>query len=415
MKKIIWIFIAAFIFRVFLSFLTWHGDVYNHMDWGERFWQYGPGFFYNSNVWSFTWPNQPPGTIIIFAFIRKLFELIFNLFWWVNITIPAFPSGLMLYFENNLYPALLKLPAILADLGIGYLIYVFLKNKSNKIAIIAASVFLFNPVIWYNSSLWGQTDSIVNFFSLASLLVLCQKKLKLAVFLLSISLFIKFSLVILLPVFLIVALGQKYPLKEWIKAIGISLFIIGILTIPFSGGEPFSWLISIYQKKVLGLQLPIITANAFNFWDLIFGIHAKRDTLMIGFVNIKVVGYILFFITCIPLLIKVYRKQDVETVLTASFLVVFSSFIFLTGIHERYLYPIFPILTILIFRKKDWLKWLVILSILHLINLYNFWWYPNIEFLVNFLSAGDRLIPRILGGVMTFIFIYLVFFRLRHK
>ncbi|KKP31359.1 MAG: hypothetical protein UR21_C0010G0001, partial [Candidatus Woesebacteria bacterium GW2011_GWC2_31_9] len=80
-SKIFWIFFVAFCFRLILSFLIWHPDLNNHFDWGIRFWQYGPAKFYTENVWNFTWPNQPPGTIYMFAGIRKFFEFIFGIFW----------------------------------------------------------------------------------------------------------------------------------------------------------------------------------------------------------------------------------------------------------------------------------------------------------------------------------------------
>lgn len=158
-KKILLIFLVALIFRAFLAFVVWHPDLNSNADWGVRFFQYGPARFYapESNVWNFTWPNQPPGTIYMYAGVRKLFELVFNIFWTINVKIPAFPSVIITLFESNLYPALLKLPAILSDLGIAYLIYKLVRenSKHKERGIIAAAIFLFNPIIWYNSSVWG--------------------------------------------------------------------------------------------------------------------------------------------------------------------------------------------------------------------------------------------------------------------
>ena len=134
MKNIIKILIIAFLLRVVLAFITWHPDINNHVDWGIRIFSYGPGKFFapESNVWSYTWPNQPLGTIYMFAVIRKLFELVFSVFWWVNIHIPLFPSAIMLFLEDYLYIAMLKLPAILADLGIAVLIYKIILSWGTK-------------------------------------------------------------------------------------------------------------------------------------------------------------------------------------------------------------------------------------------------------------------------------------------
>lgn len=410
MRGIYKLLLIAFLFRIILSFIVWHPDLNNHIDWGIRFWDYGPGRFYTANVWSFDWPNQPPGTAVIFALMRKLYEMVFAIFWWINITIPPFPSNIMLFFEERLYPAFLKLPGIIADLGIGFLIYKYF-NSQKKVwqGTLGAGVFLFNPVVWYNSSLWGQTDSVVNFFGLLSILALINKRIVLALVSIALSLFIKASLVILLPVVLIALIGQRYSLSEWKRAIFVTVLIIGILTLPFSQGEPFSWLFNLYQQKIFGNRLELITANAFNFWAFLTGIHARSHELLLGPLPFKMWGILSFSISLVPILILLFRKQNANITLWACFLALFSSFIFLTGVHERYLYPVFPILTILAVQNLKTFVFLVLLSLIHLLNLYNFWWYPRIDILVTLLSASDRILPRILGAVNT-IFFFLVYF-----
>lgn len=401
-NKLFWILILAFVFRTILSFIVWHPDINNHIDWGIRFFQYGPAKFYapESNVWSFTWPNQPPGSIYMFAVIRKLFEFVFSIFWWVNVKIPAFPSIIISYFESNLYPALLKLPSILSDLGIAVLIYKLVKMvKSEKLAILGSVIFLANPVIWYNSSVWGQTDAIINFFALLSFFFLLKKKLIPAVLALAVSFYIKISLVIFIPIFVIIALRQKYSVSEWLKSFGLSLLLIGIATLPFSKGEPFGWLLSLYQNKVLGQQLQVITANAFNLWSMIAGIHERPQTLMLGPLTYQLWGTILFLVGYIPSLFLVYKRQDLKAIAWSLVLAAFSSFMLLTNMHERYLYPLFPAFTILSVLELSLLPLYWFVSGLNLLNLYNFWFVPKIKIIVDFLSFDNRIMPRILGGI----------------
>ena len=195
------ILIVALLFRLVFAFIVWHPDVNNHVDWGTRFWVYGFKGFYNpdSNVWSYTWPNQPPGTIYIFALLKKVSESIFNFFWFINIKVALFPSDIIFYLEDHLYPALLQLPSILADFGIAYLIY---KNiKSRRLAKTGAILWLLNPVIWYNSSVWGQTDSVITFFVFLSFYLLIKNKPILSVLSYAISIYIKASLIIFIPLY----------------------------------------------------------------------------------------------------------------------------------------------------------------------------------------------------------------------
>lgn len=411
--------VIAFLLRLALSFIAWHPDVNNHIDWGIRFWQYGPGEFYspNANVWSFTWPNQPPGTIYIYAGIRKLFEAVFAFFWFLNVNIPLFPSNIMLFFETNLYPALLKLPSLLADIGIAYLIWRFFKQiKKPEVGIFGAILFLANPAVWYNSAIWGQTDSVISFFGLLAFILLLERKLPLAVLAFLLSLYIKISLLVFLPIFLIILLKQKYAPRTITLSVLISIAVIGVVTLPFSQGEPFGWLFEIYQKKVFGQQLQIITANAFNFWAFLTGIHERPHSLLLGPLSYEWWGRMLFSIFYLPALYFVFKKHDPKTVFWALFITALSSFIFLTNMHERYLYPVFPVFAILAVWEKRLLWFYITLSLIHLINLYNFWWYPRFDFVVVILSSYDRLAPRIFGLVNTVLFFRVFFlFLKRHK
>ncbi len=404
MKKFFLIVIFALVFRLVLSFIVWHPDLNNHSDWGIRFFEYRASRFYSpeTNVWSFTWPNQPPGSIYMFAGVRKLFEFVFNVFWLINVKIPAFPSIIVSYFETNLYPALLKLPAILSDFGIAYLIYKMCGKKW------ASVVWLLNPLVWYNSAVWGQYDAVINFLALLSFYLLTKKKLILGALFLALSLFTKASLLIFAPIWIIYSLTQKYKTSEFVKALTITLIVIVLLTLPFSNGNPIIWLYELYQKKVFTQQLHVITANAFNLWAGVAGIHERPDTLPFLGLTYQLWGYILFALVYIPLLFRVAKNDNVKTLVWMLALAAFASFTLLTNMHERYLYPLFPYLTILLGLGlvKHWYYWLI--TIISLLGMYNFWFTPKIDTIINFLSFGDRLTPRVLGFVLTIMFFYLV-------
>ncbi|MBM4408655.1 MAG: hypothetical protein FJ038_08700, partial [Chloroflexi bacterium] len=56
---------------------------------------------------------------------------------------------------------LLKLPPILADLAVAWLIWRMALDLGvrRRVALIAAAIFLFNPITWFDSVIWGQVDS----------------------------------------------------------------------------------------------------------------------------------------------------------------------------------------------------------------------------------------------------------------
>lgn len=403
-KYITPIIVILFLLRAVFSFVVWHPDLNNHSDWGIRFFEYGAREFYapESNVWSFTWPNQPPGTVYMFVGIRILFEFIFNIFWQININVSVFPSIVMGYLETNLYPALLKLPAILADFGIAYLIYKFTNKKW------AGLLWLVNPVVWYNSTIWGQYDGVINFFALLSFYLLSKRKLALSLLFLALSLYIKVTLLIFVPIWLLVAIFQRYKFRDWLISGITSLIFIILLTIPFADKNPIIWLYELYTKKVFVQQLHVITANAFNLWAGIAGIHERPDSLPFLGLTYHLWGYILFGLSYILLLFRLVKDQRPKAIVWTLAAAAFSSFVLLTNMHERYLYPLFPYFTILLAWGfvKNWSYWTV--TVISLLGMYNFWFTPRIEPVVSFLSFNDRLMPRILGFLMFGMFLMFI-------
>ena len=404
-KKLLLVFGIAFLFRLVLAFLVWHPDVWNHMDWGVRFFQYGAiGFFRpESNVWNYTWPNQPPGTIYIYAGIK--IDFVFSIFWWVNVHVPIFPSIVMYFLEDNLYPAMLKLPSIISDLGTAYLIYLILGKRHG---LKGAILYLYNPAIWYNSAVWGQTDSLISFVVFLSVWLLMKRRIALSIVLFIFSLYIKISLLIFLPVYAlyIYIKHKEFERFEVLKGVGVGLGLVGLMTLPFSQGEPFSWLYWLYTKKVLTNQLQVITANAFNLWAGLTGIHEQSHTKIFLVFSYQTWGWILFLLCLLPMLYLLWKKRSDDVLLWVMAGTAFASFVLMTNMHERYLYPLFLYLTILAvrFRKIFWV--FVSVSIINILNLYNFWWTPRIEPIIQIMSYGNRVLPRILGFVMFGIFVW---------
>ena len=72
-------------------------------------------------------------------------------------------------------PALLKLPPILADPGIAAIVYALaVRWRGRRTGLVAAALFLFLPVSWYDSALWGQVDAVGTLVAVAALLLLVE-------------------------------------------------------------------------------------------------------------------------------------------------------------------------------------------------------------------------------------------------
>jgi len=120
-KKII--YLSLFLRLILLFISSSHPDIGNHLDWGQKLWQYGPKKFYEQIFWAVSWPNQPPASILLFGLIYKIYSLAFSFFTSINQSMSLFPSKIIPILETNLYTWLMKLPFILSDILIGFFIY----------------------------------------------------------------------------------------------------------------------------------------------------------------------------------------------------------------------------------------------------------------------------------------------------
>lgn len=410
--KIKTVLVIALILRIILVLISsWHPDLLNHIDWGNRFLNLGARKIYENIFWSVSWLNQPLGTALLFALCAFLKNIIFSFFEFLNQNIAIFPSSIIPILETNLHVWLVKLPFILADIGMGFLIYKIVFQFKPKFATLAATIFLFNPVLIYNSTIWGQTDSLINLLALSGLYFIFQKKYFWGIWLFLLGFLFKMSLIIYLPIFGLLLIKQ---IKDWQKMILpiLSFFIfLFLIALPFKleGFNSFHWLWYMYTNRVLVRQGSMLNGNAFNIWTLIFSIDlSKSEFTRIFGLSYQLIGRILFVLSLIPICFKFIKtKLTISSLFSALVLSAFSCFIFMTNMHERYLYPIFPLISVLIFisKTKFNLKSLILLSIVHFLNLYNLWFYPQIDLLKNILIYNNFLTCRVLSAILIVVYI----------
>jgi hypothetical protein len=137
--------------------------------------------FHNATFAQITTFGYPPPWALVLGLIYRLsFALIPNLV---------------------LYNLALKLPIILANIGLAYLVANMVINMGGEAAQAhRAWVFmLLNPYLLYASTTWGQIDSVIAFLSLASLALIAGGKVSYSAVLLALALAIKPSVLPLLP------------------------------------------------------------------------------------------------------------------------------------------------------------------------------------------------------------------------
>lgn len=431
-RPILLVLLLALILRLSLIFVAYHGDLNNNISWGTIAAEAGLDGFYEGeglssvalrsehsgsktlvkDEWPYSAPNQPPLTILMFSGLRLIWLTIEKLSWWLNNNFRVFPSPFIWFWEARGMVLLVKLPSVLADLGIGWMIYQYLNQKSRiknqkEKALLLSSIWLFNPVTWYNSSVWGQTDSIVNLLGLVAVFAILNKNLiKFAVFI-TLSLLFKGSLIVFTPILFTLALIQKQSVKQWFKSVIYSLAVITLISVWFHPHTDLhAWLFNLYKERILPGEIGYLTANAFNFWWLVNPGKVLDSTVYFG-LPARVWGFLIVAGTVAGLIYWLGKKKITDKRIFFSLIVLsLVSFLFLTRIHERYLYPFFPLATILLGLTPGLVIAYITLSLTHLLNLYHLFWAPAFPFLEKLFTKS--LFPQSLALINILFFIYLL-------
>jgi dolichyl-phosphate-mannose-protein mannosyltransferase len=369
MKKLLIILILGLVVRLILSpFGTLRLDQNTFIAWSNILAERGFSHFYNG------WSDYLPGYLYILWFLVKIKSFL---------PIP----------EVLVY----KLPAILVDLAVGFFIFkIVSKLKNSKWGLVSASLYIFNPAILANSTLWGQVDSLTALFSLLPIYLVGINPYFSAVAL-SIGTLIKPQTAFIAPVILLLAIKDKWKIKQITLyiIIGLSIFVAGF--IPFSNGNLIQFIIN---RIILSAgQYPYTSINAFNFWGL-FGLW-RSDTLIT-----QLLGLLIFGIISLVSIFKIFKRQGAEYLLAA--IVLISSFLFLTRMHERHFLPAFVPLLISSSILPTLLIPYVGFSITYIANLYySYNWISN-----DFVSIFSQPVIKIFifsNLILTGLVIYKIF------
>lgn len=404
--------LISFILRLAVISLGYHGDLNNQISWGNTVYKYGTVDFYERDDWDYSSPNQPPLTILMLGGLVTAWHFINDFFWYLNNSFKIFPSVIIWWWEQTGMILLMKLPSIIADVVIGIIIYKYLlfKKFNKKNALIISSIWLFNPIVWYNSSVWGQTDSIVNLFGILSVIFLLQRKLIYSFVFYTLSVLFKGSLLYFAPLLLAVAIFQNYKIKHWFKTFFICLFVVVSISVWFYPKvDIIFWLFNLFLNKFIPGEIGYLTANAFNFWWIIDSGMTLDSNSYIG-IPARIWGFLIPSFVLVLFTYKLKIKISDKVLFSAFTVVAFTVFLFMTRIHERYLYPFFPYATLLLaFIPNLWLLYLTV-SFIHLLNLYHLFWVPSFPLLQNLYTEQFKLILSV-----TNIILYILIFRLIFK
>ena len=109
------------------------------------------------------------------------------------------------------------MPAILADLAIGWLVWSMVLELGGRrsVALIAAFVAVVNPISWFDSVVWGQVDSVGVVFLLLGLRELWRDHPERSAIFAVVAALIKPQLGILIPILALVTIRRAlWPVSD---------------------------------------------------------------------------------------------------------------------------------------------------------------------------------------------------------
>jgi len=385
---VIGLLLRAFIAGIYLPQSGFRIDTGDFAAWAQRLASGGPGAFYAPDYFS----DYPPGYLYVL---------------WGLGAIGSFARG---FIGMDITPGLVKLPGVLADAGVAVLLFVicrrFLDGRWGRsgatIGLVAATVYLFNPGTIFNSSVWGQVDSVGALAVLATVYLLARGWTEAAAVGAVIALLIKFQFGLLIPVVAVVGikrhlLGRSsdptlaHPDATRVLtslAAGVGSLLVLILPFGLSVWSPSDPSHSLIGKFIDAADTyKGLSINAFNLWRNPWSGLGNvnqwgNDTIQTGVpgglaftvgsmsVTWQLVGMLLFGAVAAVAVWQVARRDDLPGLLLATLLLAVAFFVLPTRVHERYLFPALALAAPLVLRNWRWASLYAVLSVSFFANVY---------------------------------------------
>ena len=358
--KLISITVIAIFIRILITLIRPYPiDMSGYVAWSNYLAQFGPSEFYGSS-----------GFHVVYAPFYQYF------LWFTGELVQAFSLPIPVHVY------LIKLWSVLFELLGAWLIWIIAKKADRPDeGFILSIIYFLNPAIFINSSVWGQFDSITATMLIGVILLFMDKKHNLAVLLFLVAVLTKPQSGLLLPIVLYLYFKDFHFDKKSIIR-GVTLLFSGLLVyyaiiIPFYNPTSLAnklprfldqiyWLFDLYFTSVK--DYPYGTANAFNIWFLLGG-QVQSDTLPFLGINYMAWGMILLVLgLTFALFCLIKKKASLHSVFYSSFLVLFTAFLFMTKMHERYLLPAIIFITVSVLYEKRHIITLILISICVYLN-----------------------------------------------
>lgn len=340
------LFALALALRLFAagSFRGFDNDTACFAAWADRIFQVGPGGFYSDTVFT----DYPPGYMYLLYPVGALRAL------------------LGIEYGSAEHLILLKLPAIACDLGCGLLLYREAARRLEYLKpLLFTALYLFQPAVILNSSVWGQVDSVYTLLLIIMCLSLMNGHMFVACFSFLTGVLVKPQMLLFAPILFIGMVRQSFPRgfsghrspndpgnrpkslfrSDLGRVLGSGVLALAaalLLCLPFGLGNVAGQYLDTVSSY------PYAAVNAYNFWGMLGLNWVSQNNTFLGLPYLFY-GWAAIAAAVLPVLFLGLRRCSAPAdaqksvshtdypFLAALFMA--AVFVFSVRMHERYLYP----------------------------------------------------------------------------
>ena len=287
--------------------------------------------------------DYPPGYLYVLWFLTK----IKNLF--------------KVKYGSKMAFFIIKSVPIIFDLVTGVFLYKIASKKfNNVVSYCILFIYLFNPCVILNSSVWGQVDSVFIFGILLMCYYATTNKSYLCYIMYTIAILIKPQAIMFTPVIMAVFAQEVFintkgkKLLTFRKDVFIShiAWIFSSLCLFFVTCLPFGLIRVLKQYTDTMGSYQYASVNAYNLWAMLGLNWASQDGTVFG-IQYQQWGTVFIVAIClIALFIWLTKLKDKNRYVVIAIFISAAMFTFAVRMHERYVYPAVILLLLLFILNK---------------------------------------------------------------
>jgi Gpi18-like mannosyltransferase len=318
-------------------------------------------------------------------------------------------------FTGEQYEYIIKLPSIIADMASAYLLYRILEHEKPWVRLSAAAIYVFFPASLLIGAIWGQVDSILAFFLLLSVYYIGRDRPVHGAVAYVVGFLVKPQAIAALPFLAFWILRDHWRDTRTVAlCIAVPLAVMLALITPFFEAQPWRLVEVLYDATNVA-NYRVNSFWAYNFWnfgglfdqgfrcDLPSACPEGNPTEWFGIAT-RYWGTAFFAAGIVLIIASLRNARGTGYLALGTALSVMVFYLFLTRMHERYIFAAFLPFLVAAVMLHSRLLWagFVVLALAHLANLYHVfnYYYPyntpgdnqpslRFEWVMKWLEKGD--------------------------